>query len=572
MSLVFADFEVYPKDWLCVIESPNEKEVICVNDRDLLEKYYTAHKDDIWIFYNGRHYDQYILKGILLDMDIWQLSKFLIDGGKGWQYSRAFNQIPLYMYDCMHRFNSLKQLEGFMGHDIQEASVPFNIDRKLTRGELKSIIAYCKHDVEEMIEVFIANKSDFDAHMSLITEFDLGLNNLSKTQAQLVALALGCKKVNYNDEWNISLLPCIQIKKYKEVVKWYSKPENFNEKGKQLTINVCGVPHTFGLGGLHGAPDHPIHVHDGCIVHVDVNSYYPSLMIEWDLLTRAAEDKEIYKSIYEKRIALKKAGKKKEQAPYKIILNSTFGIGLDEYNSAYDPRRSHEVTINGQLFILDLLEHLEGHCDIIQSNTDGLIVRIDDTDEAWETLDDICYEWEKRTRMTLGFDIIKEIYQKDVNNYLWIDANGNIETKGAYIKGLSKLDYDLPIVNKAMVDYMLKKVPVERTIREADKLIDFQKIVKLSAKYEAVYHNGKRIPGKTFRVFASTKQTDGYIGKRKAGNTTIEKFANTPDHCFLENGNIESAKAYDYPLDKNYYIDLTYKRLNDFGACDVRTI
>lgn len=574
--MVFADFECYPYDWLCVMEVPNEEERIFANDWAGLKSFYEDHSEDIWVFYNGRHYDQYILKAIILEMDmaqIWKLSTFLIDGGKGWQFSSLFKSVQLYMFDCMHRFNSLKQLEGFMGHDIKESSVPFNINRPLTPEEIEETIKYCRHDVEEMIDVFIANIDDFNAHMSIINEFKLGLNNLSKTQAQLVALALGCEKHTWNDEWDISLLPCIQIKKYKEVVDWYSVPENYNEKGKQLTIDVAGVPHTFGLGGLHGAPDHPIHVDDGLIVHVDVNSYYPSLMIEWDLLTRNAKDKAIYKKIYDKRLALKKAGKKKEQAPYKIILNGTFGIGLDEYSLAYDPRRSHEVTINGQLLVLDLLEHLEGHCDIIQSNTDGLIVRIEDTDEAWNTLDDICYEWESRSRMTLGFDIIKEIYQKDVNNYLWIDRNGDIETKGAYIKKLSRLDYDLPIVNKAMVDYMLKKIPVERTINEADKLIDFQKIVKLSAKYEAVYHKGLYVPGKTFRVFASTHWNDNYIGKRKAGNSTIEKFANTPDHCFIENGNIEDAKASDYPLDKNYYIEITKKRLEDFGVkSDVRTL
>ena len=44
-----------------------------------------------------------------------------------------------------------------------------------------------------------------------------------------------------------------------------------------------------------------------------------------------------------------------------------------------------------------------------------------------------------------------------------------------------------------------------------------------------------------------------------------EKFANTPLHCFIENGDINGVKCPD-KLDKQYYIDLAHKRLIDFGV------
>jgi DNA polymerase elongation subunit (family B) len=97
-------------------------------------------------------------------------------------------------------------------------------------------------------------------------------------------------------------------------------------------------------------------------------------MIQHDLLTRQSEEPELFTEIYNKRVELKKAGKKDEQAPYKIILNSTFGITNQEYSKAYDPQRNHDVCINGQLMLLMLLEMLEGTCELIQSNTDGIIV------------------------------------------------------------------------------------------------------------------------------------------------------------------------------------------------------
>lgn len=198
------------------------------------------------------------------------------------------------------------------------------------------------------------------------------------------------------------------------------------------------------------------------------------------------------------------------------------------------------------------------------ANTDGLIVQIADTDEAWDKLDDACYEWEQRTGLKLSFDVIKEIYQKDVNNYLFITDDDKIEVKGSYLKKTTKLDNDLPIIKSALTNFMISGTPVENTIRSCDTLIDFQKIVKRSSKYESVWHNGKKENDKTFRVFASTDQNDSYLGKQKTAGATIEKFGNTPDHCFIWNDGVNGVKVPDY-LDKEYYIDLAKQRLEDFG-------
>ena len=95
--------------------------------------------------------------------------KLIIDGLKPFQISKEFNKIQLYSYDTMvNRGESLKQLEGMMGHMIKESDVDFNINRKLTRDEINETIYYCTHDVEETIEVFENTKSDFDAVFGLI--------------------------------------------------------------------------------------------------------------------------------------------------------------------------------------------------------------------------------------------------------------------------------------------------------------------------------------------------------------------------------------------------------------------
>ena len=360
---------------------------------------------------------------------------------------------------------------------------------------------------------------------------------------------------------------------------------------RKLETTVAGIPHTFGFGGLHGATAKPIHT-KGLILHVDVGSYYPSMLLAWGLVTRASTN-DNYKLVYDTRMKLKHEGKKKEQAPYKKLLNALSGAMKDETNPAYDPRNNNIMCINGQLMLLDLIEHLEAvpGFELIQSNTDGLIIWIPDTDEAFEMVDDICWEWEQRCStahcsILLELDNISEIYQKDVNNYLWVGADGSVERIGAYVKELSATDNDLPILNKALVEYMVHKTPVEQTINQCDDLIMFQKIVKLSEKYDWVEHEhctpvitktGRRVikevyeypekvkySYKSYRVFASNCQDDGRLLKRKKVKPTGEKFGNTPDHCFICNDDVCGVKA-PQTLDKSWYIDLAKKRLKQFG-------
>lgn len=563
--LHFIDFEVYAKLWCCVIISPTNKTCVeIVNDRKQLQKYYEQYKNEIFVGYNIRKYDQYIFKAIIAGFDPKQVNDFIIVKKQdGWRYSDIFKDIPLLFYDVMPQPPvSLKTLEGFMGSDIRETEIPFDYEGEFTPEMLAQVLKYNRHDVEQTIEVFLRRKNEFDAVMSLIKTFKLPLHNVNKTKAQLSALILGCRRTDRDDEWDIQFVPCLNIKKYAHVIDWFANPDN-RAYDKCLETTVCGIPHIFAWGGLHGAPDEPIHT-KGLILHVDVTSFYPSIMIEWNMLTRNSTNPGKFKEIYDERVALKKAGKKKEQAPYKIVLNATYGICKDKFSAAYDPRQANNICVNGQLLLLDLLEHLEPYCKVLNVNTDGLIIQIPDTDEAFDKIDDICYEWEKRTRMGLGLDVIRELWQKDVNDYLWIDEKGEVERKGAYVKELNDLDYDLPIINRAIYDYMVKKIPVEVTIQQETRLKEFQKVVKVSNKYYAGWYNGKVLTDTTFRVFASRRHEDGIIGKIKTPDAKPEKFGNTPKHCFIYNDDVNDVPV-DNRLDKQWYIDLANKRLKDFG-------
>lgn len=609
--MLFYDFEVFKYDWLVVVlDMEAQKEHVIINDKAKLEALYEAHKFDIWTGFNSRHYDQYILKAILCGFNPKEVNDFMIvEHNDGWMFSDLLKQFPLNNYDVMpSQPIGLKTLEGFLGSNIKETDVDFNINRKLTPEEIEQTVFYCRHDVEQTVEVFLQKKADFEAMFGIVKAFNLPLSCIGNTEARITSKVLGCVRTRFTDEFEYFFLPCLRLSKYKAVQDWFelkrregrSASKDWNEYQKRtwyeqqsLTVTVAGVPHVFGFGGLHGAPDKPVH-RKGLILHVDVGSYYPSMLIAWDLVTRAARKPEQYKDVYDTRMQLKAAGKKKEQAPYKKLLNALSGAMKDATNAAYDPRNNNCMCINGQLMLLDLIEHLEvvKGFELIQSNTDGLIIQIPDTDEAFYQVDDICYEWEMRCStekcsILLGLDTVHEIYQKDVNNYLWIDAEGKIERKGAYVKELSRIDNDLPILNLALTEYMTKKIPVEKTINACTDLIMFQKVVKLSENYGWVeheegtpeevhtgvrviktfyeYHNTRRFTYKSYRVFASNRLTDGRILKCGGKRGKPEKFADTPDHCFIFNDSVEGVQT-PKQLDREWYISLAKKRLAHFGV------
>lgn len=555
--LHFIDFEVFKEDWLCVIINPQRRsETVIVNDSEKLKQYYQQFKNEIFVGYNIRQYDQYIFKGLLLGFNPKDVNDWIIVKDRmGWQYSDLFRNININIFDIMTTFHGLKTLEGFMGNNIKETGVSFNIDRKLTAAEIAETIEYCRHDVQQTINVFLQRKEEFDAHMSMLKAFNLPLNLISKTKVQLSAIILNAKKQNRNDEFDIEYPNTLKLNKYKEIKQWYDNPLN-RDYEQSLEIDVAGVPHIFAWGGLHGARAN--YIEEGQFLNVDVASYYPSMMIKYGWGSRNMLDPKKYEEIYHQRLKYK-AEKNPLQAPLKIVLNGTYGAMKDKYNNLYDPRQANNVCVGGQLLLLDLIEKLEDYCDIVQSNTDGILVKLRDNREEVEN---ICHEWEERTGMVLEFDEFVKVIQKDVNNYIIVAADGSYKSKGAYVKKLNDLDNDLAILNEAVTNYFVKGIPVEKTIMECDELVKFQKIVKVSSKYDHALHGDKRLNDRTLRVFASCNENDGGVFKVKIGGNP-EKFALTSEKSFIINEHVNGKQIPNY-LDKNWYIDLARKRVSDF--------
>ena len=282
-------------------------------------------------------------------------------------------------------------------------------------------------------------------------------------------------------------------------------------------------------------------------------------------MSRNVKDKNKYKEIKDLRLKLKKE-KDPRQASLKLIINSTFGILLDKYSPMYDPRQARRICIYNQLFMLDLAEKIEDKLGdrafLFNANTDGEYFKFKDENALKECIE-VINEWSERTGYVMEIDLAKKVVQKDCNNYILTLDNGKVKTKGSMVKKTTPIDNDLPIINKAVREYYINGISVEETINNCNDLIEFQKVYKITSNYKYAIHNNKPLANKVNRVFASKDENDTAIYKLKKDKENADLFAGTPEHCFIDNGDIRNKTIPDN-LDKQWYIDLANKRIKMF--------
>ncbi len=606
LDYIFYDFECFMYDWMVVLYSEKKQRSICIrNDRLSLCRYFREHRRDIWVGYNSHAYDEPLMKGILLGINPKKVSDYIIKQDKpGWGYDARFRDIQIIGYDVMNdcREIGLKTIEGSIGSDIRETEVDFDLDRHLTKEELDRTEIYCRHDVEQTRKIFLINRHEFDANMSLIEAFDLDpRQSIGRTQQQLVSVILGAVKQQYNDEWDIRLPRTLRLETepYKAVARWFLDPSNHSEDSS-VTAVLAGVKHSFGWGGAHGARTsmkdcegrtiRGFHIRNkGLILDNDGRSYYPTLMIQYHLLSRSVQNPEKFKTIYEKRLQYKKANHPFAK-PYKIVINATYGAMRMKSSRLYDPLNGKLVCVFGQLLIIDLIEKLElAHINgfqLIQTNTDGIMYTVAD-EKAQMQAELVASEWEERVHVPLDTEKFDEIWQRDVSNYYIIgtdDKGGLTErAKGSLLGDVYPKSNNLRIISKSMREYFLHNTPVRDTIAKDDYLIDYQQVSKVRQPCDLWVHKTKsgieKIDGKVNRMFASCRADDGTFAFAKSkdimmdihGNRTVAKTykaGGIPEHAFCIRGDVSHLGRHtqDGRIDLEWYAQETEKHLSEFGC------
>lgn len=320
----------------------------------------------------------------------------------------------------------------------------------------------------------------------------------------------------------------------------------------------------------------------------DVASYYPSLMIINGYTSRSIPSPQKFEEVYHKRIAAKKSGDTDTANALKLVLNTTYGATLNRYNDLYDPLMARSVCISGQLYLLELANHLLADIPdlkVVQLNTDGIMVEFDDF--QYSDVKAIIDEWQDRTHFVLEEDNIRKIVQKDVNGYVEIQPSGKAKTKGGYLVrgvltnanidftqmglpawenmsgGAFNINNNAVIVAKAIREFFVNGTPVEETIGSCDDIFQFQLIAKAGAKYREAYHlvdGEKQSVQKVNRVYATSDTRYGKLFKVKAEDDATAKIEMLPEHCIIDNDNHLTIED----VDKSFYIEMAKKRINDF--------
>lgn len=637
-SLFCFDIEVFKFDILIVLRDYFTKEwYVFRNDLEGFKEFYLKHRDSLFIGYNNGGYDNHVVRGYLQGKNPYTLSKVIIDSEDRRAIYKLYNtrKTTLFTMDLYmdNRRFSLKEHSAFMGIDIEETQVDFDIDRPLNDDEHIKNEFYCKNDVLATEKRLEQNISMLLAKVVLVATYNLDKTFVSMTNANLTAAILGAIKVpDRGDER-----------------AFYEMPEGFSITNEDVLENMTGelpaeisfkvdrrdVTIVLGEGGSHSAKSSYINTTD-TMYHNDATSLHPSSMRLFDLESRnIPEDKQgIFSDIMDKRIqakhnkkltldvkGVKVAGWVLDMG-YKLPLNTTYGAMGAKFNQLYDARQRLLVCLVGQLGFFDLLEKLEPHATIVQTNTDA-IDAIPFDDESHEEMKKVMKDWEARTGYQLDSEAYVEMFQRDVNNYIQRMEDDSVNVKGAI--GLTRgLKISKAVVSNAFINYLLNGVDPAEYIDNCNDLRAYQIIGKTGRTFQhTVYEmpdGSYKKAQKVNRVFAvkpeldlptvkvrkvklitldeqelDLSMLDGYVPDDieetdESNNTadlveTLEQIIidgetyeadsiqvvkgimNEPDAYMVDNKAVGSGNVTIDMIDKAYYIEETYRQLEQwFGV------
>lgn len=585
LRIITYDFEVFSHDWLVVFKDKETGQYTVIhNDSEAIKM--VLDDDCIYVGFNSKHYDQYIMKAVAYGYspeEVKQVNDFIIGGGQGWQCPMLdgvylnFNNVDI--KDDMQMGLSLKAIEGHLGVSVKESTVPFDLDRPLTQEELEETIFYCKHDVdttEQLIDIrkdYLKNKVQIGRLAGVADAKAMRMTN-----AKLTAAMLNASKKPHDDERKYTYPEKLK-REYipQEVFDFFDLmyDESLSDKevfSGKLEFKIGECPGVVGYGGIHAAiPNYFFEEHDNRVIkNKDVASYYPHLMTLCGYTSRNIPSAQNFENVLDTRMKAKASGDKATANALKLVVNTTYGALLNQYNDLYDPLMGRSVCITGQLFLMELAQHLYRDIPglkIVQLNTDGIMVECDTTD--LKLLDEICDEWQARTGFELEEDSVVRIAQKDVNNYVEVQPDGKAKAKGGYlVKGVStvgafNINNSCCIVATALKEYFVNGTSVEDTINACDDIFQFQIVAKAGAKYREAYHvvgDEKQSVQKVNRVYATADERYGKLFKVKTEDDSTAKIESLPEHCIIDNDNQLSISD----VDRNFYIEMANKRINDF--------
>lgn len=347
-------------------------------------------------------------------------------------------------------------------------------------------------------------------------------------------------------------------------------------------------------------------LYDTDVVHMDISSYYPTLISILGTLT-TNDGTDLYNDLREERIALKykipddPATWTEEdiqddltQDANKLLLNAASGAADASYdNNIRVNNKAYRMRIAGQLILFALALDIIPKGGVPNSiNTDGIYVHNIDV----PTADDVIQEWASLYALEADTEVVDLFISKDSNNrieYYKSDRGETINASGGTVGNWrgTTLTGNLskpPIVDRALTDYLIRydepllgfdreyiKKYIENFIEERiekgqndpaahEELFNFFMLPIVSNKSKNRYiitqdeEGNWKYPGPINRTFLTVKDTEGNYPTHKAIMIVINKTRKADDPKAVEMAyESDIVKFSDYEDDKDVHITTT---------------
>lgn len=600
-------FEIWKKTNTCRTEMPKFVKALA--------------EDDIVYSYNGNRFDLVILEQFLKDPEKWdsrslaELAQDIIyEVKRFWRPKFHFRQGDIQEIlnlnrkeqvagEVSKRFFSLKEAAANIGF-AQVKDLPVDPEFDITLDQKKLLRAYCSVDCRATAALVEFARKEIEMREGMSQEHGMGLLNHGEPRlAKKILVRLYEKQTGDNAydlkaaawgkteeeiESSLSnlwlnfrdLVPgpkhfrwCHpEFKALYEKMRAFSRHNNAIKKESRFHDTLEAGPYTFNLGegGIHSAMDTPgiwRSTEEGRLYQVDASSFYPYIILNRGYLPRHLPGiGDLFRGLVETRIAHKKAGRKVEADRQKIVINSFFGQMNDRYSPIFDPYPFMSTILTGQLYFLQLTDwFMKVGVEILLANTDGLIVRVEKSQE--EDFRKVVSFFSEVYNLTMDIDDLGLVVKKNVNSYLLVDTEGNVikGTKDFRAKIHPKRPMAGMIVAKALVAYFVEGKPVEQTINESDDILDFL-FVKASSKrswrvqIEFPWADAPVILQNTQRWYVSKR--GGYMRREAIHSNRGEAIMKGVRVMPLLNIEDYSAKYYG-DLDRSWYIQEAGKKVKE---------
>jgi hypothetical protein len=570
------------------------KEFIVYKDRDDLKALRQFILFDVeWLIgYNNFYFDNQLLNYICKDENattenIYEIAYRIVNSKDDyWEYK--YN-LPFKSIDLMKIGNLQKSLKlvavNLKWPKIQDLPIKWN--NSITKDQLELLHDYNLNDVEitealyyklaPEIKVRFEIEKLYDT--ALVSESDSGIAN--RLMEKFYSEAIGQPKSEFKNlrtERNIINFSSVIFDKIiffsnelRELLTDIKKHTYYKDQ-KFFNKNIIydNVKYQLGIGGIHSVDKGEIFEADdeNYIIDCDISSMYPTIIINNRIKPNHLDRKFIdkYEEIRNKRLDAKQEGRKVESDALKIVLNSVYGKFRNENHWLYDPLSALQVTINGQLYVLMLIEDLvRQKFKVISANTDGIITIV--PKNRIELYEELCDEWGQYTHFDLEYTRYAKYIRKDVNNYIAVKEDGSTKAKGEFLlpedKSLMQ-GYDKPIISLALRKHFLKGENIVEFIKNHKDIHDFCIAKKIDKKFQNQYHTIR----KGELIIEELQQSIRYYVSTRGGS--LYKY-NEEEDTFINYCADKTVKIFndyielpmeEYEIDYKYYIGETMKIIN----------